>query len=169
MTRLDIERTELRAFTAEVGDVAARSLTLLRDIEHTLNWLGHRTRMFDTLTAFADQVNNELDRIDGVIDADGALTPAMEEAQGDIEEVYRALIAKRQSARDDRRLCEDDGVEAAYTETIAAAADLHNSINRLRWNIGEHDVDAAPHASDPAMVAHSPEDVERILNQIIKG
>lgn len=166
MTRLDIERTELRAFTAEVGDVAARSLPLLRDIEHTLNWLEHRTRLFETLTEFADKVNDQLDKIVGVIDADGSLSTAMEDAQQAIDEVYRALIDKRQSGRDDTRLTEDDGIEAAYTEAIAAAADLHNAINRLRWNIGEHDVDAEPRISNPERVFSDPDKLEAYLRSL---
>lgn len=166
MTRLDIERTELRAFTAEVGDMAVRSLHLLSDIEHTLNWLEHRTRLFETLTEFADKVNDQLYKIVGVIDADGTLLSAMEDAQQAIEEVYRALIDKRQSGRDDARLTEDDGIEAAYTEAIAAAADLHNAINRLRWNIGEHDVDAQPRVTDSNLVFTDPDKLEAYLRSL---
>lgn len=169
MTRLDIERTELRSFAADVGASAARSLDLLINIEHTLTWLEHQTRIFQAHTGFAEKMNDQLDQIAGVIDANDKLAGAMEATQGLVEQVYQMLVAKRQAGRDDSRLTEDDGIEAAYTDAIVAAADLHNALNRLRWNVGEHDIDAVPHVSDPHMVASTPEEIERILNEIING
>lgn len=146
MTRLDIERTELRAFTDGVRAEAARNLDLLRAIDTTLTWLDRLIGVLRADITFAEKINASLDTIHGVIDPDDTLHGLLEKAQSMVEQVYQELIAKRQSARDDLRLCEDDGIDASYTEAIAAAADLHNALNTLRWNIGEHDVDAEPQA-----------------------
>ncbi|MDP2827069.1 MAG: hypothetical protein Q8O37_00530 [Sulfuricellaceae bacterium] len=144
MTKLDIERAELREFTAGVQAGAARSLDLLRVIESTIDWLARLTRQLSADAEFAGKVNEGLPEISGVIDADGDFEKTLLSAQEVVEQLYEVLIEKRQHGRDDAMLSEDDGVESAYTEAIAASADLHNAINSLRWNIGEHDIDAAP-------------------------
>lgn len=144
MTRLDIERAELRDFTVSVLADAARSLDLLRAIESTLDWLVRLTGQLNTDAEFAVNVNKGLSEINGVIDPDGGFEKSLLTAQEGVEQLYLMLINKRQHGRDDDQLTDDDGIEAAYTEAIAAAADLHNAVNSLRWNIGEHDIDAQP-------------------------
>lgn len=144
MTRLDIERLELRDFTAGVQADAARSLALLRAIEGTLAWLERLSGQLCANATFAEKANAGLAQFKGVIDPDDSIQGALEAAQSDVEELYTLLIEKRQHGRNDRQLTEEDGIEAAYTEAIAAAADLNNVINTLRWNIGEHDIDVAP-------------------------
>lgn len=146
MTTLDIERIELREFTEGVMADAARSLGLLRKIESTLTWLERLTGQLRTDAVFAEKANEGLSSVDGVIDADGSLQGVLERAQKGVEELYNLLIQKRQSGRNDHRLTEDDGIEDAYSEAIAQAADLHNALNSLRWNIGEHDLDASGQA-----------------------
>lgn len=140
MTRIDIERTELRDLAAAVRADAARNLGLLRDIENTLAWLERMTAQIHADVIFAEKANDTLGNIHDVIDPDDSLQDALEKAQHAIDELYNVLIAKRQSGRDDKRLTDDDGIEAAYTNAIAEAADLQNAINTLRWNIGEHDI-----------------------------
>lgn len=145
MTKLDIERTELREFSASVLAGAARSLEFLRAIESTLTWLERLTGQLRADATFAEKVNANLDNIEGVIDPDDSLQTALEETQQSVEALYHLLIEKRQHGRDDQELTEEDGIEDAYTEAIAQSSDLHNAINTLRWNIGEHDIDAVPH------------------------
>lgn len=163
MTYLDIERTELREFTATVQASAVRSLGFLHALESTLTWLERLTRQLQADVIFAEESNRRLDKITGTLDPDGAIQSALEAAQEAIEALYRLLIERRQHGREDRQLTEEDGIEATYTEAIAQAADLHNAINTLRWNIGEHDIDAEPYVSDPAKVFSSPEEIEAYL------
>lgn len=144
MKSLNTERVELREFSASVKADATRSLVLLRDIESTLIWLERLTGQLRTDAKFADKVNLGLDLVSGIIDPDDDIQNGLQLAQNEVEDLYRVLIEKRQHGRDDTRLTEDDGIEDAYTEAIACAADLHNAINTLRWNIGEHDVDYSP-------------------------
>lgn len=157
MTRLDIERSELREFTAEVQAEAARNLDFLRAIESTLAWLERLNKQLQADAEFAERVNEGLPSIEGVIDPDEAIQQALESAQTDVEKLYCLLIEKRGHGRNDSHLTLDDGIEDAYTQAIAQAADLHNAINTLRWSIGEHDIDADEHRvraenliSDPA-------------------
>lgn len=164
MTRLDIERLELRNFTAGVSAETARNLEILRAIESTLAWLERLTGQLRADFEFADKVNANLAGIPGIIDPDDSIQQGLEKAQIAVEELYGLLISKRQSGRDDHRLMEEDGIEEAYTEAIAAAADLHNAINSLRWNIGEHDTDAEPKAPGKTYAA---EDIDKMFDDLL--
>ena len=167
MTKLDIERTELREFTAGVQADAARSLNLLRAIESTLAWLERLTGQLHTDAVFAERINAGLNKVVGILDLDDSIQDALETSQGAVNALYTLLIEKRQHGRNDHQLTDDDGIEEAYTEAIAQAADLHNAINTLRWNIGEHDIDAEPHTSDPAMVASTPVEIDALFHKIL--
>lgn len=169
MTRLDIERTELQAFTASVQHDTARSLDLLRNIESTLAWLDRLTKQAEADAEFAEKANLALGKLTGVMDPDGSLQANLEEAQEEVHALYTLLIEKRKAGREDRQLTEEDGIEGAYTAAISAVADLHNAINTMRWNIGEHDIDAAPHTTDPGLVASTPEEVEAAFRKLMGG
>lgn len=164
MNYLDIERTELRAFTASVRDTSARSLDLLRAIESTLTWLDRMASQLRADATFAEKTNEGLHKAEGVIDPDGSIQEDLERVQENVETLYQVLIERRQHGREDRQLTEEDGIEAAYTEAIAQAADLHNAINTLRWNIGEHDIDAEPKSlSKP----YSAEDIDTLFDDML--
>lgn len=164
MTSLDIERTELREFTAGVRADAARSLELLRAIESTLTWTERLTESLRVDALFAEKANDALASMKGIIDPDDSLQSALEEAQGEVNSLYQLLLKKRQAGRNDRQLTEDDGIETAYTEAIAHAADLHNAINALRWNIGEHDINAAPRRLSRA---YSADNLDNLFDSLI--
>ena len=153
MTTLYRERIELQAFSASVSADASRSLDLLRDIEITLAWLRRLTGKLRADAEFAEAANESLGDIADPIDPDDGIQTALEQAQNEVQALYQLLIDKRDAGRRDQRLTEDDGIEAAYTEAIAQAADLHNAINTLRWNIGEHDIDARPAHPGPTYAA----------------
>lgn len=142
----------------------ARSLEILRAIESTLAWLERLTGQFRADVAFANKANAGIDDIPGVIDPDNSIQHDLEIAQGSVDELHRLLIAKRQSGRDDHRLSADDGIEDAYTEAIASAADLNNAINSLRWNIGEHDLDAVPKTPGKTYTA---DNVDKMFDDIL--
>ncbi len=164
MTTLYRERRELKAFSASVSADAARSLDLLRDIEITLAWLIRLKEMLRADAAFAEAANDGLAAIPSTIDPDGAIQNDLEDAQHEVMALYEILIDKRQAGRNDRRLTEDDGIESAYTEAIAQAADLHNAINTLRWNIGEHDIDAS---DAPDGTTYAADDVDKLFADIL--
>lgn len=163
MIHKDPRRTELCEFTVGVKAEAARSLKLLHAIESTLAWLNRLSTTLAANTCFALNVNDNLDKADCLIDEDEKLAQEMESAQALMEEVYQELIIKRQHALDDHNLTDEDGIAEAYTEAIAAAADLHNAINTLRWNIGEHDVDVAHACDQPGPTLSTPKELEDYL------
>lgn len=167
MTRLDIERAELRNFATDVRVSSARSLELLRDIENTLAWLERLTSQLNADSTFAEKINAELHTIADVIDPDDTIQSTLEVSQGCVNSLYELLIEKRQHGRNDRQLTDSDGIEDAYTEAITAAADLHNAINTLRWNVGEHDIDADHHISDPSMIGATPEEIKAIFDRLL--
>ena len=157
MTKLDIERTELREFTADVQADNARNLELLRDIESTLAWLERLTKQIQSNAEFAERANDALCKVSGVIDPDESIQKSLEDAQEGVEQLYQLLIEKRQSGRNDCQLTDEDGIDDAYSNAIAQAADLHNSINTLRWNISEHDIDEVGHTINPENLISDPE------------
>lgn len=165
MTRLDAQRSELQSFVTEIGEGVARRIDLLRQIDTTISYL---VLLRDQLTAdarFAVDFNREIESIVDVIDLDGSLHDRMESTQETVNAVYEMLIRKRDAARKDRLLRADEGVVEAYTEAIAAAADLHNAINTLRWSIAEHDVDVAGEESNtPAFT--NPDELLRHLRSL---
>lgn len=163
MIHKDPRRTELCEFTLGVKAEATRSLGLLHAIESTLAWLNRLSKTLNADTSFAIEANDSLDKAECLIDEDDKLANGMESAQAIVEELYLELIAKRQHALNDRNLTDDDGIAEAYTEAIASAADLHNAINTLRWNIAEHDVDIARSCDEPGPALTSPEALKEYL------
>ncbi len=167
MTTLCRERRELQDFSASVSEGAARSLDLLRDIEITLAWLNRLTGQLRNDATFAEAACSDVDATRSPIDKDGRIQDDLEVAQREVEAVYNLLIDKRQAGRDDSRLTEDDGIEGAYSEAIAQAADLHNAINTLRWRIGEHDIDSDPSRKDGK--EYSADDVDQLFDDLLAG
>jgi len=163
VTRLDIERTELRNFSADVQAGTARRLDLLRAVESTLAWLERLTVQLNADTTFAEKIAADLDKIEGVLDPDDSLQADLTAAQQGVDVLYRVLIEKRQHGRNDHQLTEEDGIEDAYTEAIMAAANLHNAINTLRWNVAEHDIDATPHEIKDENLISDPNDLRASL------
>ena len=105
MTRLDVERTELRSFTCGVHFEATRNLALLGAIESTLSWLESLTTRLLADTNFADKANEGLASFADVIDPDGTIQNALESAQSDVDELYQLLVEKRQHGRSRGRAC----------------------------------------------------------------
>ena len=163
MIHKDSRRTELCEFTVGVKADAARSLELLHAIESTLAWLNKLSKTLNANTSFALEANDNLDKIWCLIDEDEKLANEMESAQVMVEELYQELLAKRQHAINDHNLTDEDGIADAYTEAVAAAADLHNAINTLRWNIAEHDVDVSKSCDGPGPVITSREELKEYL------
>jgi hypothetical protein len=75
------------------------------------------------------------------IDPKGTVEKTLLEAQQHTKKLHQVLIRRRESARADPRLTEDDGVADEFTATISIVGDLHNNLNTLRWTIMEHDAD----------------------------
>ncbi len=124
-------------FASEITGVVARSVHLLDAIEETVNSLDGHTEMLQLLVEQGRRVLSALGQSQdvvakGLIDPDNVISGKLKASAEKIHTDYLAAIAARESARLDPELRPDDGVEQAYTEHIAALADLHNVIEDLR-------------------------------------
>lgn len=167
MTRLESQRAQIRAFGQEIVAESARNLELLRAIDDTLDWLKKLIAGFEADTAFAMAGLEHIhatSSTDEQIDPEGSLVSLLEEAQDSLKSLYEMLVQKRQHGRDDPRLTEEDGIEAAYSEAIAACLDLRNSVDAMRWAVMEHDASTAEHLD--GFVADTPEGVAAMLDRI---
>lgn len=159
MIRLEVERQTLQYFSFAIENGSARRLELLRAIDGTIAWLDHITSQIQADATFAEKLTEEVMNLAGQIDEEGELLETFDKAQTSVGGLYSTLIGKRRSAQEDPRLIEDDGIEFAYDEVIAAVADLHNNLNTLRWAIAEHDADLSP-------VSKPYNNVEKLLGEL---
>lgn len=166
MSQPHIERREIHDFSLSIEAEAARNLNLLNAIESTLAWLTRLTAQLKADISFGESLSTELAAQGDPIDLDGALADHLHAAQQGMEALYDVLLHKRQAGRDDHHLSPDDGIEEAYTEAIAAAADLHNLLNALRWAMGEHDIDAAP---QPPSKTYAAQNIDQMFDDLLSS
>ena len=136
---------EVRSFCESVSVSATRSITLLKAIEQTVDWLVWMRGIAKTNAQFADKAAQAIkicERVK-VIDADGTLCALFEETEADVCRVHEMLLSKRNAGIKAPELVghHKETIVDEYTSTIAAVADLHNMMADLRWAIGEHDAD----------------------------
>lgn len=129
------------SFGREVEEEGLRSLDLLRAIDKTISSVNRLAAQLHADAGFAEKLISALKDINDEIDPEGSISEQLEKAQTTVNKLYDNLIIRRESSREDERLSDEDGIEDAYTEVIAAAADLQNNLNDLRWAINEHDAD----------------------------
>lgn len=137
----------LDRLSSDVVSDAQRSLHLLRDIETTIQALCYDRTRFEGVAKFAHAVaeafrNGRIKR-DKPFDPEGKAEESLLRAQEAARKLYDRLIERRDAARQDERLADEDGVVDEFTRTIVVMADLHNGLNELRWAIGEYDADIA--------------------------
>lgn len=131
-------------FAQEVNTESARSIELLKVIDITISRLNRFTAQLHSDAEYAEKLMQWVDHATAEIDPDNTIAQKLEETQSVVRSVYDQLIQCRKSGRCDTRLSVEDGIESAYTDAIAAAADLQNNLNDLRWHILEHDADFSP-------------------------
>lgn len=144
MTRLDKSRNDLLGFCHEAASESVRSLDLLRSIDNTLSFLNRLAAQLRADASYAEKGIAIVKALPVECDPDNTLLESIDKVQSATGDLYHELVNRRNTATGDSRLTEDDGIEDAYAEAITAAADLHNSLNSLRWAIGEHDADLSP-------------------------
>lgn len=153
----------LERYSLDIVSRSARDLTLIRAIEQTLDALRYDQGNLEADCKFAIEFAERIQTItpQKVIDPTGRVDDSLVRAQDAIKSNYLALIEKRDRARDDRNLEISDGIEEAFSNTIAAAAGLYNAIGDLRWTIGEHDAELSEKIAVP--VCRSKEEVRTVL------
>jgi hypothetical protein len=122
---------------------ASRSLELLRAIESTINSLSEisdqMSKDIGTGVDFINKINNANNL--NTLDPNDKIEDNLLLAQQKVEALHQALQNGQKSAIMDTQLMTEDGVVDAYNLAVEKAADLHNTLNTLRWVIMEHDAD----------------------------
>lgn len=149
-----------------LAGVGRRNLELLRKIEVTIDGLCYDQTFFGGIAQFARKLEEYLRAATLIkpIDEDGKGEESLLRAQAETKKYYDALIRRRESARRDPAVTEEDGLVDAFTSTIAVVAELHNAVNDLRWAVGEHDANFSPRAQD--CIATSPEALAKHLDAL---
>jgi len=153
-TSVPADLETLDRLSSDIVSDAQRSVQLLRAIETTIRALCYERTKFEAAAKFVHQFAEAVKaakRGKTELDPKGVVEKNLLDAQSAVHKLYDELIEKRQSARDDHRLTEEDGVAEEYTTAIAVVADLHNGLNELRWAIGEYDADVAPRGARRAL------------------
>jgi hypothetical protein len=119
---------------SNVQALAARNLNLLHDIESTLAALNDDTKLFDAITATFEEVTNRLkaNPPESAVDADGETSNILVQTADSTRRLYERAVSKRESARADLSLTDDDGVVDAYDALISSLRNLFDAIEVLR-------------------------------------
>lgn len=136
-----LEIRQFRAFGRHVENETARDLTLLNQIQATLDYLDVEQLRIEQTNCSAEKLIEIAKLAESQIDKTGDLVESFEKSRDTISNIYSGLITARQSAIDDDRLEDEDGIVEAYSSLIAGFADLHNNLNTLAWIIGENSAD----------------------------
>ncbi len=132
---------ELTYFGESIVGETSRSLSLIRAIEQTIYAVTLMTDKMQANVKFAQHAIEHLrtNPRKTMCDESGTIAAALTTGHDKVLELYNLFIEKRDAARRDHHIIGDDSIEACYTQAIAAAADLYNSLNDLRWEVYEHD------------------------------
>lgn len=136
---------EVRSFCESVSESTSRTITLLKAIEQTVDWLVWMQNRAKADAKFVDKTTRTIKTCERIkpIDVDGTLCTLIEETENSLHQLYNMLISKREFGHKAPELQGDhkSAIVDEYTNTIGAIADLHNLMTDLRWAIGEHDAD----------------------------
>ena len=139
----DFSSASLTSLGDDVIRGTQRSLDFIKKIDDTISQLCYDQSVFTNVANFARRAaiglqNNPSEK---PIDPAGAVDSVLSTAQQNAEKLYNALVAYHESAANDARLTEDDGVADEFAKTASIVKEMHNALNDLRWAVNEHDAD----------------------------
>lgn len=125
------------------AEATLRSLELLRAIEDTIRELVYDRRFYKGFAEDAAKFTKDIQKKkpEKPLDSEGKLGDILTRGQEAAHRLYDSLIKRRESARNDPEVHDEDGLVDEFTTTIHVLADLHNKLNELRWSVGEHDAE----------------------------
>ncbi len=146
---------------------SSRNLELLRAIDTTIERLCYDQRYFSQMAKLAKEVTDDVLRApkESVLDSTGSGEKDLLAGQEAIHELHQELIQLRQSAIEDPRLTDDDGVADEYGRTIQIVAETHNAINTLRWVVKEHDANVRS-MKEPPLKTYKAEEIEQLISDL---
>jgi hypothetical protein len=127
-TRRDVNRATISS--GAVHDQAQRSLALLQAIESTVNQVEGDVQILNTITGELQRMVDQLGATTHTtpLDPEGRIETLIHLSGEACERMYQRAIRRRDSARADGNLTDDDGVADCLSRYVAALADFHNAI-----------------------------------------
>lgn len=127
--------------SSQMQAFASRTLSFLHLIESTVRSLETDS---DVISSLASDCRATLEKvvassIDVPLDPEGRVCELLEQGSATAARIYADAIRRREFARNDKALTDDDGVVEAYSKFIAAVADFHNAVEDLRDTIATVD------------------------------
>ena len=143
MIKCEVSSVSLTFIGEDALSSATRSLALLKKIEVTIATLCYDQSVFGNIAKFARNGEQALLQAPrkAPIDLDGVVEESLLRAQESMFKLHKTLVKRRESAQNDYRLTEEDGVAEEFTRTINVVKETHDAINDLRCAINEHDAD----------------------------
>ncbi len=139
-----LQEADLLSLNFIIEASSARSLDLLRAVDATLGWLCTQKDVFDKFLVFTRQYHETIKTLEAdntPLDPDGRAEASFNLALDLLDKYYNTLSSKRESARNDRRLTDEDGIADGYTSLMESVRNLHERLSDLAWCVGENDVD----------------------------
>lgn len=130
----------MEAYSAYLRDGTARSLSLLRVIDLTIDTLNMLRREHEAHIEMFRVLVDRIHKHEAPLPED-AVIPALEQTQLSLEESYRELQRRHRCAVYAPELDEDDGVVEAYESLMDTVSSLHTVIEEVRWTVLEHNAD----------------------------
>lgn len=132
--------------SGQIQAQARRSLDFLRVIESTITEAESDAQYLRTMAGEISVLQQSLNenRPPSPLDPDERAGELLLLASQAAMRMHERAITRRQHAKADERLSDDDGVVDCLTALIAALADYHNVIEALRHTIETHDALLSP-------------------------
>lgn len=128
--------TDIYAFSQEIIAENVRNLDLLKDTVPTLSQLGRMAAQMTADTAFAGKAIIAIQELNIQIDADGAISGKLQQAQSYTNQLCDALGQMCSMTQQNGSMAENS-TEQAFTHAITAADNLHNILGLLQISVSE--------------------------------
>jgi hypothetical protein len=123
--------------SGQVVAQAARNVALLNAIESTVKMVASNMTIIRSMNQDIIPLIERIEAYDGesLLDPDGRAAELLVQAAHTAKRLYDDAIKRCEAAKADRRLCDDDGVAAVWSELTTALADYHNNLEDLRDHV----------------------------------
>jgi hypothetical protein len=144
---------------------ASRTLDFLQLIEKTVGRLASDSHLLRVYTEDVGSVNSDLAtrKFDREIDPEGRISDLLLKAAATARRMHADAIEKRESARRDPDLSEDDGVVEAFGEYLVAVASYHDAVEHLRDTLESLDSLRSP------VVGDTYDDVDALVRDMLSS
>lgn len=135
----------VRLYGQGQSDKGDLNLTLLRQIDETVNWLASMRNEAASGVGMGAQILQTLTSCtrERPIDPDGKLRDLYAQVESKLKEAVDILRRKRASAQRDTRLPNHhaESLVGEFDGAIGAISELHDIIVSMRWAVAEYDAD----------------------------